>query len=177
MKNKNSLELIYKSEELTAQFGFGWVVSTDSFVGGKSTAEIKVQQGGVESSKGSLSITGVIEDRPMRRWAGAIFYPGSAPMMAVDLSSKKSISFWTKGDDKTYIIMLFLQSKGFTPVGRPFVGGSDWKRYEFPLNDFAGSDGHDLMGVFFGAGGQVGKFSLQVDNVRFEKRASGNARP
>lgn len=174
---ENGLVSDFESEKLTTQFGFGWVVSTDSFVGGKSTAEIKVQQDGAESSKGSLSITGVIEDSPMGRWAGAIFYPGSAPMMAVDLSSKKSISFWTKGDGKTYTIMLFLQSRGFTPVGRPFVGGSDWKRYEFPLNDFAGSDGHDLMGVFFGGGGQAGEFSLQIDNVRFEKGASGNTNP
>ena len=37
-----------------------------------------------------------------------------------------------------------------------------------PSQDFNGTDGHDLMGVYVGAGGTTGTFELQIDDVRFD---------
>ena len=37
----------------------------------------------------------------------------------------------------------------------------------FPIAQFDGLDGHDLAGLFIGAGVPPGKFALQIDDVRF----------
>jgi imidazolonepropionase-like amidohydrolase len=158
----------FEGDAPRSAFGSGWSVSTDSFVGGKSKAELKVVPGGAGGSKGSLRIEGTIDDRPQPRWAGALFSPGRAPMAPANLSAKKAISFWAKGDGQTYSLMLFTQSGGFAPATREFVAGEDWSKHRFALKDFNGSDGSGLMGVFLGGGSRTGPFRLQVDDVRFE---------
>jgi len=159
----------FEGKEPTAEFGAGWQTSTDMYVGGHSKAEFKLVGGGANASKGALLISGEIEDRPQPRWAGAIFYPGVAPMAPTNLSGKKAISFWTKGDGKTYSVMVFSQSRGYQPSMKVFVAGNEWKQYRFEISAFEGADGRDLMGLFFGGGNQVGKFELRIDDVRFEK--------
>ncbi len=148
-------------------FGSGWSVSTDSMIGGKSKAELKIVPAGAAASKGSLQITGNVEGKTLSRWAGAMFSPGSGPMAPANLSSKKAISFWAKGDGKSASLMLFFQANGFVPAVKRFKPDTEWKRYRFELNDFNGCDGSGLMGVFFG-GGESGTFEFQIDEVRFE---------
>jgi hypothetical protein len=48
-----------------------------------------------------------------------------------------------------------------------FEAGQDWKKVTIPLSDFA-TDGHDLMGIFFGDWSSAGPFTLTIDNVRLE---------
>jgi hypothetical protein len=52
------------------------------------------------------------------------------------------------------------------PVQKQFVAGPEWKCYAFPLADFAGIDPHGLIGVFFGAGPDLGAFRFRIDGVR-----------
>lgn len=150
----------------SAKFGLGWQISTDSFMGGKSTAQMKVVEGGAEGSKSALQINGEVADGA-RPWAGAIFFPGAAPMSPVNLSGRKSINFWAKGDPRTYTVMVFTRSNGYTPATRMFNAGADWKKIGLPLADF-NSDGHDVMGIFIGASSPAGHFVLTIDNVRLE---------
>lgn len=157
----------FEDEEIKAKFGSGWSVSTDAMMGGKSTAEFKRIEGGVQGSKGSMLITGNIGEGSTYKWAGAFFSPGSAMMAPANLSSKKAMSFWTKGDGKTYLIMIFAQSLGWQPAIKTFKTGIEWNQYTFPFEDF-GTDAHDLMGIFFGGGLDIGEFTFQIDNVRLE---------
>jgi imidazolonepropionase-like amidohydrolase len=158
----------FKEEKPTAKFGFGWAVSTDSVAGGKSTAEYKVVPEGAHGSKGSLLITGEITQDFAYPWAGAMFFPGAAPMQPANLASKKEITFWAKRDGKTYRIMLFAKSGGAIPPTQNFVAGPEWKEYRFSLSQFNGMDGHDLMGLLFAGGTAPGKFAFQIDDVRFQ---------
>jgi imidazolonepropionase-like amidohydrolase len=158
----------FDGETIRSAFGAGWMVSTDSFVGGKSKASMKLAPGGAEGSKGALQIAGTIQDRPQPRWAGALFSPGSAMMQPANLSSKKAISFRARGDGKTYSIMTFSMSGGFSRAEKSFVAGKEWQKHRFELKDFGGSDGTALMGVFFGGGPATGPFELLIDDVRFE---------
>jgi hypothetical protein len=152
----------------SSTFGAGWQVSTDQLRGGKSTASFSVVDGGAQTTKGSLQVEGeVMPDFPYA-WAGAIFYPGSQPMAPADLSDKKKVRFWAKGDGRTYNIMLFAASRSFAPAIQTFVAGPEWKEYTFAFANFENLDGHDLMGVFVGAGLPVGKFSFRLDTVRLE---------
>jgi imidazolonepropionase-like amidohydrolase len=152
---------------LKVAFGTGWQESTDRLRGGKSTVTLKAVSGGARQSKGSLEVSGTVnEESP--RWAGVIFYPGKAAMTPANLSSKKAISFWAKGDGKTYSIMIFAQKKGYVPAEEQFKAGPEWKKFRFDIKDFAGCDGSDVMGLFFGGSAQAGAFSFQLDDVRFE---------
>jgi len=159
----------FEQEKPEAKFGAGWMVSTDSIMGGKSTAKIRIAPGGAQGSKGCLDITGeVVEGSGPGRWAGAMFSPGPAMMAPANLSSQKSLSFWARGEGRPYTVMIFAKSLGFIPARQTFTAGPEWKQFTFPLAAFNGIDGRDLMGVFFGSSPTLGKFELSIDDVRFE---------
>jgi hypothetical protein len=67
-------------------------------------------------------------------------------MAAVNLSGKSAISFWTKGDSRTYQLMLFSKSKGPLPLTKRFTAGSAWKQVTISLEEL-GTDGSDLEGI------------------------------
>jgi len=156
----------------TARFGSGWIVSTDSMLGGKSTAEMSVVDGGAEGSKGALQVRGTIVSGAAFPWAGAMFCPGPQPFAPADLSvpteSRKEIIFWAKGDGKTYRILIFSQSRGTIPASQDFVVGDRWKQYTFPLSSFSGIDGRGIQGILFSAGPDSGNFSFAIDDIRFQ---------
>jgi imidazolonepropionase-like amidohydrolase len=152
-----------------AKFGAGWMVSTDSMIGGKSTAQIKIAAPGANGSQGCLDISGdVAAGNAPATWAGALFSPGKAMMTAANLSAKKSLSFWAKGEGRSYTVMIFAQSFGYQPAQQSFTAGAEWKQFTFALKSFNGTDAHDLTGVFFGSSPTIGKFDLLIDDVRFE---------
>ena len=157
----------FEGGEPAAEFGSGWMVSTDSFAGGKSVAEIKVVEGGAGGSSRSLLITGETIQAFQFPWAGAAFSPGAQPMSPANLSSKKEISFWARGDGKTYRVMILTKSGGYMPVTRDFVAGPEWKQYRMRLADFGGMEGYDITNIMFAGGPAPGRFSFQIDEVRF----------
>src|SRR5262245_28899134 len=157
----------FEEEKVSAKFGSGWSVSTDAVAGGKSNAEMKVAPEGPQGSRGSLLITGEISPDLPYAWAGAMFSRGATVMAPANLSSKKEISFWAKGDGKDCRIMLFARSLGFQPAIKNFVPGAEWKRFTFRISEFGGMDGSDLMGILFAGGPAPGKFILQIDDVAF----------
>jgi eukaryotic-like serine/threonine-protein kinase len=146
---------------LAAQFGMGWSVSTDGIMGGKSRAAL-------HAARGAMAVTGTVEqaDSPIA-WAGAMFYPGKAPMAPVDLSARHYIAFSARGDGGTYEVLLFSATKGDLPAFRPFEAGARWKTYRFPLADFDAVNPADITGLLF-ASNRSGKFAFELDDVRFE---------
>jgi hypothetical protein len=156
----------FEDGKASARFGFGWVISTDAVRGGKSKAEMKVADGGAEGSKNALEINGEIAEGAIS-WAGALFFPGPAPMAPVNLAARKAITFWAKGDGRNFQVMVYSQSGGFIPKVQNFSAGADWIRVTLPLSSFE-TDGHDITAIFFGAFGGPGKFKLAIDNVRLE---------
>jgi imidazolonepropionase-like amidohydrolase len=161
--------LVSDFEDGTAatKFGIGWAASTGRLLGGHSPeAKIEVVDGGSGGSGKALQITGEITPGVFG-WAGAMFFPGSAPMVPVNLSNKNAISFWTKGDGRTYQVMLWAKSAGALPMTKSFTAGPEWKRVSLPLTDF-GTDGHDLKAVMIAELAVPGKFAFLVDDIRLE---------
>lgn len=152
---------------MATSFGAGWAVSDDKMAQGKSAARLSVVDGGANGSPKALEISGEISDAVPYAWAGAMFSPGATMMAPVNLSSKREIRFWARGDGQTYRVMVFAQSKGMTPQSRNFVAAPEWQEYVFPLSDFGGIDGSDLMAVIITAGPRPGAFTIRVDDVRF----------
>jgi imidazolonepropionase-like amidohydrolase len=159
-----------------AAFGLGWNPSAGRLLGGHSPeARIAVVDGGAKGSKKALEISG--EMMPgIFGWAGAMFFPGSAPMAPMNLSNKSAISFWTKGDGRTYQVMLWAKSKGALPLTKSFTAGSEWTRFSLPLSDF-GTDGHDLKAIMFAELAIPGKFTFEIDEVRLEPSVPSAADP
>jgi hypothetical protein len=156
----------FEEETLSAKFGSGWSVTTDTIANGKSAAEIKVISGGANNSKGSLLITGTVAPAVPYAWSGAMFSPGAGVMAPANLSSKNEITFWTKGDGQSYRLMLFSNSRGYQPLTKNFTAGAEWKCFRFRISEFEGIDGSDIMGIVFVGGPAPGKFALQIDDVR-----------
>src|SRR5258708_18149003 len=96
--------------KVSANYG-AWRATSDSQMGGKSTSVIQPVAGGANGSKGALRVTGEIVPGAPFTWAGVFFFPGSSPADAVNLSDKKTISFWAKGDGKNCAVAVQTQSK------------------------------------------------------------------
>ena len=154
--------------DVRATFGAGWSISTDQIQRGKSTAEMKIVDGGADGTKHALLITGSINPPLPWAWAGAMFSPGSRITAPADLSGKKSISFWTKGDGKPARLMLFSRSGGFAPAFVTFTPGEKWERHAFALTEFRDNTGNDITMVIFAGGVDHGPFEYQIDRVMFE---------
>ena len=151
-----------------AKFGTGWMPSTDSIAGGSSTGESKIVDGGANGSKHALEISGVIDGGLPYAWSGVMFSPGPQPFVPVNLSSKKSISFFAKGDGQNYRVLVFTASGGRTPSQQTFTPTSEWKQFSIPFSAFNGTDGHDMAAILFVGGPNPGKFDFEIDDVRLE---------
>jgi imidazolonepropionase-like amidohydrolase len=152
----------------SAKFGTEWTLSTDSIAGGKSTGDMKVVDGGANGDKHALDISGLIDGGLPYAWAGVMWSPGPQPFVPVDLSSKKSISFFAKGDGQTYRVLVFTASGGRIPTQQTFTAGSEWKKMTIPFSAFNGTDGHDVSAILFVGGPAAGKFDFQVDEIKLE---------
>jgi imidazolonepropionase-like amidohydrolase len=157
----------FEDGAVAAKFGVGWSVSTDTIAGGKSSAELKWITPGASGSKGAMQISGTISDAFAYAWAGAMFYPGSQPFDPSNLSSKKAIRFWIRGDGRPYRLMFFTKTGGYNPAMQSIEVGTDWKEITVPFSAFQ-TDGHDISGILFTAGGSPGTFQFAIDNVRLE---------
>jgi imidazolonepropionase-like amidohydrolase len=157
----------FEGDKVAANFGAGWVISTDALMAGKSTAQYKLAEGGAEGSRQSLLISGTIKEGAAFRWAGAMFMPGKTFVDPANLSFAKALRFYARGQGAGFAVLLFSRSAGFIPAVRALEAGPEWKEYVFPWEDF-NTEGYDITGIFIGAYQKTGDFSLQVDNVRLK---------
>ena len=150
-----------------ARFGAGWSISTDQLAGGKSAAKMEVWPGGAEGSRNALRVTGDVAQGFAYPWSGVMFSPGPAPMAPANLSARKAIQFWAKGDGQAFQVMIFSQRLGYRPATQNFVAGPDWKQYTLSFASF-GVDGSDIMAIVWAAGPKTGTFEFELDNIRIE---------
>ena len=153
--------------KIAASYG-SWISTTDAENGGKSTGSMQAAEGGANNSRGALRVTGEIVAGGPFPWSGVMFVPGSSPMEAVNLSNKKTISFWAKGDGKSYAIALLTESNaGGMPAIQPFMAGPEWKQYSFAISTFQ-TEGADVRGLVFARGQEPGKFEFELDQVEIK---------
>ena len=148
-----------------AAFGAGWQISTDSMMGGKSTAEMRVTRPGADGTSGALDVRGEIMAGAPFPWAGPMFFPADTPMMPADLSEYKELVFFARGDGRVYQVMLFATQLGNIPATQTFTAGDQWQEHVMPLASFQGLDGSDLRGLLFSAS-EAGAFRFAIDQVR-----------
>ena len=157
----------FESGKVETTFGAGWSVSTDQIRGGNSTAHYTIAPEGANGGNYSLLITGSINAGSPFPWAGAMFFPGSTPGQPANLSEKKGISFWAKGDGLQYSVTIFAGSFMSIPTSVSFIAGAEWQQHSFLFSEFGSIDTRELLGISFNAGGTTfGAFQFQIDDVR-----------
>jgi beta-glucosidase len=154
------------SDQPTSNFG-SWIPASDGMNGGKSTVTLKVVSPGANGSKGALQVTGEVVAGADHPYAGAFFMAGEHPMDPANLSGKKEIRFWAKGDGQGYTLLVLTAKRNGQsgiPAMAGFVAGPEWKQFIFPFSTFE-TDGSDLTGLVFGKVETPGKLNFEIDQV------------
>ena len=143
-----------------ATFGFGWQVASDTMLGGSSAARMSAESG-------ALRIEGELVSRIAFPWAGVTWFPGVQPMQTVDFSDREVLRFRTRGDGRTYTVMLFAGGTGATvPPSVPFTTSAEWTEVEIPLARFPTATPGIIGGVAFVAqAAPIGAFAFEIDDV------------
>lgn len=147
-----------------ASFGLGWQVTTDQVRGGLSTAQLSAPEG-------TLQVTGKIvagESAFAFPWSGAIYFPGPEPMQPVDFSGREVLRFRTRGDGRTYVVMLFDGSGASPPPAMPFRAPAVWTEVEIPLDRFPSATPGAIGGLAFTATMIPGSYAFELDDVEIE---------
>jgi imidazolonepropionase-like amidohydrolase len=147
------------------EFGNDWFISTDQLAGGKSTATMSVVDGGAAGTPKALHVIANINEGYAFPWAGPMAYLGSTPMKPVDLSSKKGLTFFAKGDTDIRV-MVFAKKLGRIPAQTTVHAGSDWTELTVLWSDL-GLDGKDIQAVHFSGIG-LGKHEFSIDELRLK---------
>lgn len=152
---------------VSANFGAGWMPTTDKMAGGASTGQIRRIAGGANGSAGALEVSGEIKAGFAFPWSGAMVFPSKVPMQLADLSSRKDLVFRVRGDGRRYALMLFHGNQQM-PSMQMFETSAEWTEVRVPLKNFPGADLARVRGLAFTAGNPVGAFAFVLDDVRVE---------
>jgi len=145
------------------EFGSDWFISTDQMAGGKSNATMNVVDGGAAGTPKALHVVSEINEGYAFPWAGPMAFLGSTQMKPVDLSSKKGLTFFAKGDTDIRV-MVFAKKLGRIPAQTTVHAGADWTELTILWADL-GLEGNDVQAVLFSGVG-VGKREFTIDEVR-----------
>lgn len=151
-----------------SRFGSGWLDSTDSIMGGKSTVKLKAAAAGANSSRYCLDLVGEVVAGAAFTWSGTILFPAGEPFAPADLSAKKMITFWARGDGQAYQVLFYSEKTGFIPVAQSFVAGSEWKEFHLAFSDFSGIDSTRITAIAFTAGPRPGPYHFQLDDIELQ---------
>lgn len=159
----------FEDGRLSARFGAGWQTTTDRMRGGNSEVTLNIRPGGAAGSGHALRIRGVIREGFAYPWAGAMFFAGERPMAPVDLSGKRELVFWAKGDGGSYQVLLFSGTgQDRPPAWRSFRAGPEWRELRIPLEEFAGARPETFQAILFSGGPERGEFELLIDEVALQ---------
>jgi beta-glucosidase len=150
----------------TASYG-SWMPASDSMNGGKSHAALAIVAPGADGSKGALQVSGEVVSGSQYPFAGAMFMAGAHPMEPANLSAKKEIRFWAKGDGSSYTLVLLTEKRNGQngmPAMVSFTAGPEWKQFTFPFTTFE-TDGSDITAAAFAVVQNPRKFSFEIDQV------------
>ena len=154
--------------DLTTSFGSGWHPATDSFIGGTSSVKLDPSTRGADRTKHALRLSGTVVAGNPIQWAGAMFFPGAAPMEPANLARFHRIVFSARAEAPAKLtVMLFARQLGQTPAFTTVDVGPKWSHHTLGLADISPIEPYDVVGVFFGAT-HPGPFSLEIDEIELE---------
>ena len=159
----------FERGELLAAFGAGWQSATDVLYGGTSTVTLDPTIRGARKTGHALRMSGtVVAGKGPATYAGAMFFPGAAPLQPANLGRFKQLTFSARAAAPTELtIMLFAGQLGAAPGQTTVQLGPRWTQHTVPLASLADIEPYDVMGMFLGAT-TPGPFTLELDDIRLE---------
>lgn len=155
---------LFTKEKLGSPVGMGWMPSTDSFMGGKSTVQLLLQDA-EPGAQPALAVHAHVQPGFIAPWAGVAFMPGKQPMAPADLSAAKVIRFKVRGDGASYALSMMSQGVRM-PVSVPFKAETQWREVVLPFSSFKGIDAGAITMIAFNAGPAAGSYAFQIADVR-----------
>jgi hypothetical protein len=155
----------FDSGATTSAIGFGWQLSTDQIMGGKSEATMNIVAGGANATPKALRIDSTIREGFAFPWAGPMLFLGATPMVPADLSSRGGLAFEAKGNGD-FKIMVFAQSLGRIPWSKTLHASAEWSAVTIPWSEMSVT-GKDIQAVLF-SGAQPGSVSFEIDELRLQ---------
>lgn len=155
---------LFTKEKLGSPVGMGWMPSTDSFLGGKSTVQLQLQDA-EPGAQPALAVNASVQPGFIAPFAGVSFMPGKQPMAPADLSAAKLIRFKVRGDGGSYVVSMMSQGVRM-PVGMPFKAEAQWREVTMPFSSFKGIDAGAVTMIAFNAGPVPGSYAFQIADVR-----------
>ncbi len=154
----------FSAARLASPIGMGWVATDDAVMGGKSTAVLKLVEGGPHGQQ-ALEVDAHVRSGFAYPWAGLVFMPGKQMMQPADLSAARVLRFRVRGDGKPYQVGM-LSAGLHIPVNVGFSAGQAWQEVVMPLSGFSGIDPHAVTMITFNAGPALGQYRFQIADVR-----------
>lgn len=155
---------LFSQDKLASPIGFGWVPSTDGFMGGKSTATLEWLAAETDSGPAVAISASVAKGFPYP-WAGLAFMPGEQPMAPADLSFANVLKFKVKGDGQRYRVSMMMKDK-MMPVDVAFETSDKWTEVVLPFAKFEDIDPSMITIIGFNAGPKTGEYKFQIADVR-----------
>jgi imidazolonepropionase-like amidohydrolase len=154
--------------KLASPLGIGWVPSDDAIMRGHSKVKLDVREGDVPGHA-VIGVEAQVAEGFAFPWAGVGFLPGAKPMQPADLSAARVIRFKTRGDGRTYQLMIMAQGTSM-PVSQPFTAGAEWTEVSMALSSFQGIDPAAVVMLGFHAGPKPGAYRFEIADVRLLDR-------
>ncbi len=146
-----------------------WQVTTDSMLGGQSSAEIEQHSDTQQQANQYLHISGEVKTGSMFPWAGVSTFVSDQPMAPADAGSIQHLRFRARGMPGEYQLMVFSGSQNNAmPAIQPITLSTDWQQYEFELAAIAGVDLSLLRGFAWTAGNGHSRFEFDLDDVELQ---------
>jgi imidazolonepropionase-like amidohydrolase len=155
----------FEDGTLGSTFGSGWTETSDGMMGGRSTVELQVVEGGAEGSSRSLEVRGEVASGAPVAWAGTMFFPGEQPMAPADLSAVAGISFRLRGTGPGFQAFVFTRAGGQVPRAVPLEVTGDWSEAFISWDDLPPGESGAVLGLAITAGPAPGPFRFQIDQV------------
>lgn len=150
---------------MKAPFGAGWMISTDSFVGGSSTVALAIGES-MPGGQPALVMTGEIKPGAIASWAGVAFSPGAQPFQPGNLSAATALRFWARGEGGLFVVMGFSEAGGQMPSVQPFAAGTEWREVTVRFDALRNFDATGTTNLLIGASSKPGPFRLEIADVR-----------
>ncbi len=155
----------FERGDLSAAFGAGWQPASDALYGGTSTVTLDPI---ARKTGHALRMSGTVAGKGPASYAGAMFFPGAAPLQPANLGRFKQLTFSARAAVSTKLtIMLFASQLGAAPGRTTVQLGPRWTQHSVPLATLADIEPYDVMGLFLGAT-TPGSFTIELDDIRLE---------
>ena len=157
----------FSADKLASPFGSGWMMSSDSVVGGKSDVHWSLADQ-TEQGDQAILIQAKVRSGFSFPWAGLAFYAGVQPMQTADLSAANTLKFKIKGDGKNYRVAINVEGS-YIPLMQTFNTTDQWQEVSIPFARFSGMDPRLITVIAFNAGPEEGDYAFQIADVRLLK--------